>query len=229
MNLLKRWQINRKLKKSVYPDFIKTYYNNLLEQKNINKQPIEDCRFVVLDTETTGLDTSKDVLLSIGAVVIQNNAIQLKDILEITVNRTEILKAEAVKIHGLTLNDINEGKSIEQAIRQFLSFLEADIIVAHHTGFDLKMLNKTIQNYLNAPFQLENKAIDTAVLAKRIDTLENPYEQTYQYDLDNVSKRYNVALHDRHTAWGDAFITAKLFLILTRILKSRGVKKIEDL
>lgn len=229
MNFIKRWQINQRLKKSVYPDFIKSYYQGILHQENINKKRLEDCRFVVLDTETTGLDTSKNILLSIGAVVIQNNAILLKDILEITLNRDEILKAEAVKIHGLTLNDLNEGESIEQGIRQFLTFLEADIIVAHHTGFDLKMLNKTIQKFLNSPFKLENKAIDTAVLAKRIDTLENPHEQKYQYDLDSVAKKYNVALHDRHTAWGDAFITAKLFLILTRILKSKGVENVEDL
>jgi DNA polymerase-3 subunit epsilon len=229
MNLLKRWQIKRRIKKSTYPDFIINYYQTILKQENINKKRLEDCRFVVLDTETTGLDTSKNALLSIGAVVIQNNAILLKDILEITLNRDEILKAEAVKIHGLTLNDLNEGESIEQAIRQFLTFLKADIIVAHHTGFDLKMLNKTIQTFLNLPFKLENKAIDTAVLAKRIDTLENPYEQKYQYDLDSLAKKYNVALHDRHTAWGDAFITAKLFLILTRILKDKGLKTIEDL
>lgn len=229
MNFLKRWKINRKIGKSVYPNFVKTYYKAILEQDKIKEKRIEACRFVVLDTETTGLDTSKDVLLSIGAIVIQNNAILLKDIIEITLNRNEILKAEAVKIHGLTLNDIDKGISIEQAIQDFLTFVEADIIVAHHTGFDLKMLNKTIQNHLKAPFRLQNIAVDTAVLAKRIDKLDTPFETKYNYDLDSLAKRYNVALHDRHTAWGDAFITAKLFLILTRILKNKGVKTIADL
>ena len=58
--------------KKKYPEFWKAYESTFSEKL---PQQIEENRFVVFDTETTGLNPSEDKLLSMGAVSLQNNKI----------------------------------------------------------------------------------------------------------------------------------------------------------
>jgi DNA polymerase III subunit epsilon len=229
MNILKRWWLQRKINRYPYPDFIQDYYKKILEQEKNNTKTLDNTRFVVLDTETTGLDTRQDVVLSVGAIAIEAKAIKLNSILEITLQRTQKLEQKTVEIHGLTRRDMDEGETVEAAARQFIDFLGNAIIVAHHAEFDVRMMNKTVSEALGLPFELMNTYIDTANLAQRIDKNDNPYQINQKYDLDTLCQRYNIAMHDRHTAWGDAFITAKLFLVLARILDKKGAKTVAAL
>ena len=102
-----------------YPFFWKQY-----SKKFKQKQPksIENTRFVVLDTETTGLDIINDRILSIGAICIFSNNIDVADSFEIYLKQ-EAFKAETVEIHGI----LKEGKltklSEAEAIEKFIDFI----------------------------------------------------------------------------------------------------------
>ena len=229
MNFIKKWQIKHQCQKGMYPKFICEYYKDIFEHDTLKKKPYEDIRYVVLDTETTGLDIKKDNLLSIGAIVIQNKAILVEEVFEVILDQPRDLKEETVRVHGLTREDLRNGMPAEEAIKAFFNYLRADVIVAHHTFFDVTMLNKSIAQFISPNVKLINLSLDTATLAKQIDFSDNPYGQSYQYNLDALCKRYNLDMHDRHTAWGDALITAKLFLVLTRILEKKGYKTLNDL
>ena len=229
MNFFKKKLFGGKEKQAQPPDFVSEYFSKCIHQKVMLRELAENIRFVILDTETTGLDTKKDFVLSIGAIAVENSAIKVQDSLELVLkNDGVLLEAETVEVHGLTLKDLENGKEHMEAVSLFLRYLEDAVIVAHHAAFDVKMLNKTIATAIQQPFQLKNHVIDTANLAKRVDYSENPYEIRHSYRLDELCKRYGIALHDRHTAWGDALITAKLFLMLTRQLEKRGNKTLKD-
>jgi DNA polymerase III subunit epsilon len=227
MNFFQKWLIEKRCAKGLYPPFVRQYYEAIFQKKDKKNTPFEDARYVIIDTETTGLDSQKSIVLSIGAVAIRNKRIFVEEGLEIVLNATQKLEAETVKIHGLTMQDITEGVSAIEAAGQFLKYLETAVIVAHHADFDVQMLEKTISEAIGMPFRFDNWVIDTVDLAMRLDAFDKPYS-ALKYDLDSLCRRYDIAVHDRHTAWGDAFITAELFLILSRKLENKGFKKLKD-
>jgi DNA polymerase-3 subunit epsilon len=196
-----------------YPEFWKNYLKKFKQ-----KQPktIETTRFVVFDTETTGLDFTKDKILSIGAVAINNKIIDVSDSFEVYLKQDEF-NAETVEIHGL-LKDGNLIKSSEnEAIEQFINYLENAVLVAHHAAFDVEMINVALKK-INLP-KLKNKTIDTGILYKKLANKKDSH-----FNLDILCEEFNIPKHDRHTASGDAFITALLFLkIISKLKKERTV------
>ena len=201
------------LKKKKYPVFWNDY---LRKFKTPQPKTVENTRFVVFDTETTGFDTLKDRILSIGAVSIFNKIINVSDSIEVYLKQ-EKFKAETVEIHGIlkegNLLKINENEAIEQ----FINYLGNAVLVAHHAAFDIEMINNALKR-LNLP-KLKNKCIDTGILYKKLEGKKESH-----FSLDVLCAEFNIPKHDRHTASGDAFITALLFLkIISKLKKERTV------
>ena len=203
-----------KKEKKNYPEFFQDYLNLFDTKSNPN---IERTRFVAFDTETTGFNTKEDRVLSIGAVAFTGKIISVKNSLEIYVQQ-EIFKPETVKIHEL-LRTGKEKVSEIDAIKTFLTFIGDSVLIAHHANFDKNMMNEMLKR--NGLGKLKNTFIDTGVLyrkSKHIIYRENlPH-----YSLDDLCRELNVPKVDRHTASGDALITAVVFLkILARLDKQK--------
>ncbi|WP_281335842.1 3'-5' exonuclease [Flavobacterium eburneipallidum] len=180
---------------------------------------INTTRFVVLDTETTGFDYEKDRILSIGAIALQNNTIHIQDSFEIYIEQEHYNQATA-QIHGILKDFVLDRPKELEALQQFLAFLGDSIIIAHHTAFDMKMLNKALER--NGLPELKNRSLDTAILYKK--TLINSYllERKDHYTLDDLADKFDISKKDRHTALGDAYITAIAFLKILKKLKEKG-------
>lgn len=199
--------------KNKHPEFWKNYL-----KKFKTKQPktISTTRFVVFDTETTGLNTTTDCILSIGAVSIINNEIHISDTFENYLIQ-EKFTAETVEIHGLLKEGMLTKCSEEEAIEKFINYLGNSVLVAHHAAFDIEMINKALKR-MNLP-KLKNKSIDTGILYKKLQGKKDNH-----FNLDVLCKEFNIPMHDRHTASGDAYITALLFLkIISKLKKERTV------
>ena len=192
-------------------------------EKRIPKMtPLRDLNFIVLDSETSGLDLKKDHLLSIAALKIRNFEIDIASRYEAFFLHDNYIPDDSVKVHGILSNHLKSGTSEKEILLKFLEFIQNGIIVGHHIGFDLAMINKSLKSQFG--IQLRNKSLDTAVLAKRI---ENTFDRGGKPDsLDTLCERYNISLGKRHTASGDTFITALLFLKLLGRLERRGVKSL---
>lgn len=205
-------------KRKTYPKFYKNYINSFK-----TKQPkmVEETRFVVFDTETTGLDTSKDRILSIGAIAINNGIIDVADSFEIYLKQNEF-NAETVEIHGILKEGTIEKISEEKAIEQFVSYLENAVLIAHHAAFDIEMINTSLKR-MKLP-QLKNKSIDTGILYKKLEGKQNNH-----YSLDKLCEEFKIPMHDRHIASGDAYITAILFLKTVSKLKQERTLHYSDL
>ena len=211
----------RFFKKKKTPKFWEDHIYKVQNSKKYSN--FEDIRFVALDTETTGFDYENDRILCIGAVAIKNNKILVSDAIEIYVKQ-EVFNKETVKIHGIR-KDGNETKlSEEEAIVKFINYLDDAVIVAHHTGFDITMINMALKRSNVGP--LESKQLDTNYIHKKIAKTD-----TYKkiFSLDELCKIYNVKMHDRHTALGDALITAYLFLKQTAKYKKNNALNLFDL
>lgn len=181
--------------------------------------PIESTRFVVLDTETTGFDYITDRILCIGAIVLQNGTINLQDGFEHYIDQEHFDKS-SVQIHGIIRSDVLDHKSEIQVLQLFLDYLGDSIIVAHHTLFDVTMINNALER--NGLAKLTNKTLDTAVLYKKSLIKSNLLERKDHYSLDDLADKFDISKKDRHTAMGDAYITAIAFLKILKKLKENN-------
>jgi len=187
---------------------------------------INTSRFVVLDTETTGFDYENDRILCIGAIVLQNNTISIQDSFEVYIQQEHYNKATA-QIHGILKDFVLDRPKELEVLQQFLAFLGDSIIIAHHTAFDVTMINKALER--NGLPTLKNRTLDTAMLYKKTLIVSNLLERKEHYSLDDLADKFDISKKDRHTAMGDAYITAIAFLKILKKLREKKEITLKDL
>ncbi len=198
------WNWFRK-KVITYPKFYEDYLSNF------DDSSIKTNRFVVFDCETTGLNEKKDRILSIGAVGITNEIIEINDYFEVFVKQ-EVFNAEAVQIHGI-LKEGDEKITEIEALNGFLEYIKNAVLVGHHVKFDIEMINAALKRVEAG--KLKNEFMDTDAMYQKLKQL--PIEE--HHSLDQLCDIYKIRKSDRHTASGDSFITALLFLKINQKLK----------
>ncbi|EJL60928.1 3'-5' exonuclease [Flavobacterium sp. CF136] len=179
---------------------------------------IEETRFVVLDTETTGFDYTNDRILCIGALVLQNNIIKIEESFEIYIEQDHYDESTA-QIHGILKDFIVKRPTELEALEQFLNYLGDSIIIAHHANFDITMINRALER--NGLPELKNKSLDTGVLYKKTLIKSHLFERKDHYALDDLADKFDISKKDRHTALGDAYITAIAFLKIVKKLREK--------
>ncbi|MEL4307590.1 3'-5' exonuclease [Joostella sp. CR20] len=206
-----------------YPEFWKRY-----EARFSEKLPefIDETTFVILDTETTGFDYDKDRILCIGAVTLKNNIIEVANAFEIYIQQ-EQFNPETVKIHGIVKNDPQNSATEAEALELFLDYIGNAVLIAHHANFDIEMLNQALKR-LGLP-KLKNKVLDTMILYRATRINSNLISRDKHYSLDEVAENLNISVKDRHTASGDAMITAMAFLKTVARLFKNEKGKLKDL
>lgn len=214
-----RYYYNRK----DLPTYWKAYKETL---KGLTKKNIEQSKFVVFDCETSGLNPKTDRILSIGALTIVNNEININESFEHYLEQ-DIYSRESAAIHGLLKNGKYSKQPEETVMKEFLKYIEGAILVGHHVGFDVSCVNYALKR-MGLP-KLRNKTLDTGVLFKK--TKHELYAEMHQkiYSLDEVCDELNIQKKDRHTAYGDAFLTALVFFKVVGKLNRNKDMRLKDL
>ena len=181
---------------------------------------LDQVRFVVLDSETTGLDPRTDRLVTIGAVSVQANEIRLDDTFDALLALD--YNTSAVTVHGITRDESRNGLREPDALARFLDYLGDGVIVGHHILHDIQTLDAGYDRHWG--FTLANHYLDTMDLTRHLerDGALAGYPPIRHFTLDSLCEMFGVIPHDRHTASGDAFITAQVFLRLVRIAGAHG-------
>lgn len=204
---------------NTYPDYWNSY------EKSFEKgfpDTIAQTNFVVLDTETTGFDFKRDRILSIGALRIKNATIHPKAAFEVFVKQ-EIFASQTVEIHGILQQERTQQLPEVEALKILLKLLEKAVLVAHHTAFDVGMLNHALHR--NGLPKLKNPTLDTAILYNK-SLKRSEQKKEGHYTLDELAEKYNIPQTDRHTALGDAYITAIAFLHILNVLRPVSLKQL---
>ncbi len=208
---------NRK-KHTEAPSFWRDY-ENAFEEKLPNTT--KEVEFVVLDCETTGFDYERDRILSIGALKVHYKSISVKESFEIYIKQEHFNK-DSVEIHGILKKGARGCISEYEALQQFLAYIKNSVLVGHHINFDVKMLNAAFKRH-GLP-KLMNSTLDTELLYKRTLLASPILQKKDRYSLDDLADKYSISKKDRHTALGDAYITAIAFQIILDKLKPKNLK-----
>jgi len=208
--------------KSNLPEWAEEYLS--FDFKSEQKTVLDDVIFVALDCETTGL-SKNDEIITIGAIKCSNKEIWIDLLLDQTYPKKIIGKS--AEIHGeLGRSEKCETKKLVEELVKFIGY---HIIVGHNISFDIGMINRYLKKFYG--FQLKNQVLDTFNLAKRIDPIR--YDRNVggksMLQLDYLCEEHNIEIENRHTALGDAYMTAQLLQKLLAKLKKRGITKISHL
>jgi DNA polymerase-3 subunit epsilon len=177
--------------------------------------PIEQVRFVVLDSETTGLDPRKDRIITIGAIAVLHHEILIEDSFEALLKVDH--NSSAVTVHGVTREESRAGLDEPAALDLFLKYLGSGVIVGHHINHDVETLNAGYERHFG--FRMQNPSLDTMALTLHLerDGAFAGRDEIREFSLDALCVLFGIVAHDRHTAPGDAFMTALVFQRLLRL------------
>ena len=194
----------------------------LIDEKQAVEHPDDrplDDPIVVLDFESTGLNTATDRVIEIGAVKIVGGTVV--DSLSLLVNPKVPLKEKIVNLTGITDRMLADKETADTAIPKLMDFIGDAPIAAHNAAFDASLLKaelKRLGRSFSAP------VIDTLTLARKM------FPDLKSFKLSSVCKQLQVSLKNAHRAVHDATATA---LCLTKMIKQlqeeQGLHTVADL
>lgn len=198
------------------------------KEKSIKGLPIYEADFVVIDTELTGLDESRDEIVSIAGVRMKGKKIKLCNVFSRLVKPTCPLKKEGILVHGIVTSELQSSPHIKPVLEEFLEFFRDSIIVGHFIIIDLAFLRREIRRHLKEDFN--PIALDTLFIYRwLVKTKAFPEECLNYTSLWDIAKSMNIEAREMHNAMSDAFITAQVFQKLIVYLAELKISTVDSL
>jgi DNA polymerase III subunit epsilon len=163
-------------------------------------------RYVVISTETTGLNPKKDVIISIGAIAVINDRIMVGDSFEVVIPQYQYLHDNGIT-NDFLIESNNKKLTESEAIQEFINFLKNATLVGHRIHFDIEMINEALDKI--GCGRLKNEALDVEIMYKKL--MDNNEKQ---FTIDELLKLHKITKSDRHSSSDEAFTIALLFLKL---------------
>jgi DNA polymerase-3 subunit epsilon len=169
----------------------------------------------VLDVETTGLDPAIERIVAIGAVRMYGTSLFRAAAVDALVNPGVPIPRASTAVHGIADATVAHAPPFSAFAGDVRSLIGDSIVIGHNIGFDLAVLNAEAARA--GVVWVAPVTIDTCQIAAALD----PHEVAL--DLEDVAARHGVAVFGRHTALGDALVTAELWRRLIARLAERGI------
>lgn len=169
-------------------------------------------RQIVLDTETTGLETSQGHrIIEIGCVELFNRRLTGRHYHQY-INPEREIDAGAQAVHGISNAMLADKPVFARIADDFLNFVGDAELVIHNAAFDIGFINYEL-NILRPGFgSIAERChvVDTLLMARA----KHPGQKN---NLDALCKRYGVDNSQRelHGALLDAEILADVYLLMT--------------
>lgn len=187
---------------------------------DLANKSLEEIRFAVVDTETTGLSGTDDYVLQLGVVISRSDG-TIDEQYETFVRRNfwKPGRLGAFKVHGITRGNLRRGIAPIEMLERLNSYLVNTVFVAHNAKFDIAFLTGEA-NRAKTTIKL-NGPLDTLKLSRALDP-----KRSLSHRLRDVTARYNVVVTRPHDALADALGTA---LVLPHLLRSHNITTAEQL
>lgn len=182
------------------------YYEDIKEKKEetkyykINYTDKIYNEFIVVDTETTGLDSVEDRIIELCALKYKDG--EVIDTFETLIDPEIVIQPHITKINNIT-NEMVKGKPvIEEVMPKFLEFIGDMPLAAHNAKFDVKFINANLV-YLDK--RITNEVIDTLSISRKI------YKDLPNHKLVTIKESLDLNL-ESHRANADCIVAAQIYL-----------------
>ena len=229
LHRLRNHYYQRRLRRGDLPEVIRNYLQ-AFKGFDFNK-PIAETEFVIFDTETTGLNVKRgDRIVSISAVRLKEGRIDLSDALHEIINPDRDIPSASAVIHEILPRMVNGKPTIEKVLPDFIRYIGASVLVAHHEWLDISFLNREMCRLYGIPIQ--NIVVDTAVLDHALLAKKTPASIIATMKIDStlgaVAERYHVAIEGLHSSFWDALATAQIFQQMIKEVQRLGILCLKD-
>ncbi len=189
-----------------------------MHEQGLFEKKLMELQYVAIDTESTGFSSRDDVLLSVAAVLYPrpdgvsdemsfSSFIKLLDGVEISPVVQELT--------GITPDRLRDAPSLRDVLQKFVVFIEDHVLIAHHAAHDMAFLNAGLRKLWSV--ELNSSVIDTGEVARYL------HEFKKYPTLDMLLNLYDIEIENRHSALGDAFMTAQIWSKQLSILQKANI------
>lgn len=178
--------------------------------------PIGDIEFIAMDFETTGLDSDKDDIITIGIVPFTLNRIYLNRAKHWIVRPRQKLDENSVVIHGITHSDIIDAPDLSEIMEEVLAELSGKIVVVHYRHIERNFLDKALKLRIGEGIEfpvVDTMEIESLIQKRTTSGLWNKLKgkKPESVRLGQSRTRYGLPAYTPHHALTDAVATAELF------------------
>jgi DNA polymerase-3 subunit epsilon len=190
------------------------------KSRALDDRLLTELTYTVFDTETTGLNPSQgDEIIQIGATRIVNGKLLRQESFEQLVDPRRRLAPESIPIHGIQPEMLVGQPTIDKVLPAFHAFAADTVLIAHNAAFDMRFLQlKEKQTGL----VFDQPVLDTLLLSAVL----HPNQESHR--LDAIAERLNLTIVGRHTALGDAIVTAEVFIKMIPLLAEKGIRTLRE-
>jgi len=185
-----------------------------------NATPLISLDAFVVDTETTGLDPAKARIVEIGAVPLKKGKLDATASLRRLVNPGEPIPPVATGIHHITDAMVADAPGFADVWPEFARAMPDAVLIGHTIGFDLALIRRECER-AGLPWTAP-RTLCTHLLSQVVEP------RLGGHTLEHLASWLGLSLDDRHSALGDAILTAKIFLALLPKLRERNIRTLAE-
>jgi DNA polymerase-3 subunit epsilon len=176
---------------------------------------LTELTYTVFDAETTGLEPSAgDEIIQLGATRIVGGKLRRQESFEQLVDPQRDINSASIPIHGILPEMVAGKPTIAEVLPALHAFAQDTVLVAHNAAFDMRFLQL---KEADTGIVFDQPVLDTLLLSAVV----HPNQESHR--LEDIAARFDVALLGRHTALGDAMVTAEVFLKMIPLLAEMGI------
>jgi len=169
-------------------------------------------QFVVLDIETTGLDSSKHEIIEIGAIKVTRDSLN-HPTFQTLIKPTQKIPKKITQITGITADMIDkEGLELKTELTEFIDFIGDLELVAYNAPFDMGFLRNAAYKH---NLEIKNRSNCALVAARKA------WPDLKSYKLTELAKLNGRSIEGHHRALQDAEFT---LLVYTAAASTLGVE-----
>jgi len=186
-----------------------------LRTVDLTQLALEDVPCVVFDLETTGSSARKGGITELGALRLWRG--QVVEEFSTLVNPGRPIEPFVVRLTGITDRMVAKAPPISEVMPRFEEFVEGSVLIGHNVHFDCSFITAARDG---SP--LPNPLLDTLKLARWL------VPGLKHYRLSSLVSHFGVREMPSHRALSDAAATAGVFLRLSKLLRSAGVRSVGE-
>ena len=170
--------------------------------------------YVLLDTETTGLDPEYDRIIEFAGIKVKNN--EIVDKFQTLIKPPYKIDSFITELTGITNEMLKSAPTLEEVFPEIEEFIKNEIIIAHNANFDINFLYESSLRLDGNG--ISNDFVDTLRLSRRI------FPEEKHNRLCDLIERFSIGTNVEHRALSDVIQTNECYKYLKNYIAENNIE-----